>query len=75
MLELKLGCYNNYRNARRRILRREFEESEAKAIKTKPVTKKEWRGKVSSFGTPSGDDNRTRGMESPAPDSKPELSP
>ena len=33
---------HNYRNARRRILRREFEESEAKAIKTKPITKMEW---------------------------------
>jgi hypothetical protein len=66
---------HNYRNARRQILRREFEESEAKVIKTKPATKKEWRRKVSSSRTPSGDDNRTRGMESPAPDSKPELSP
>ena len=66
---------HNYRNARRRILRRDFEESEAKAIKTKPATKKKWRRKVSSSGAPSGDDNRTRGMESPAPNSKPELSP
>jgi hypothetical protein len=66
---------HNYRNARRRILRREFGESEAKAIETKPATKKEWRRKVSSSGTPSGDDNKTRGMEIPAPDLKPELSP
>jgi len=66
---------HNYRNARRRILRREFEKLEAKAIKPKPATKKEWRRKVSSSGTPSGDDNRTRGMESPASDSKSELSP
>ena len=65
----------NYRNARRRILRREFEESEAKAIKTKPATKKEWRRKVSSSGTPSGDENKTQGMESPAPDLKSEVSP
>ena len=66
---------HNYRNTRRQILRREFEESEAKAIKTKPVTKKEWRRKVSSSRTSSGDNNRTQGMESPAPNSKPELSP
>jgi len=32
---------HNYRNARRRILRREFEKLEAKAIKPKPSTKKE----------------------------------
>ena len=66
---------HNYRNARRQILRREFEESEAKAIKTKPATKKEWRRKVSSSGAPSSNDNKTKGMESPAPDLKPELSP
>ena len=66
---------HNYRNARRRILRREFEESEAKAIKTKPATKKEWQRKVSSSGTPFGDNNRTRSMESPALESKPELLP
>ena len=66
---------HNYRNARRRIIHIEFEKLEAKAIKTKPATKKEWRRKVSSSGAPSGDDNRTRGMESPSPDSKPELSP
>ena len=66
---------HNYRNARQWILRREFEESVAKAIKTKPVTKEEWRRKVPSPGTPSGDNNKTRGMESPAPESKPELLP
>ena len=66
---------HNYRNARQQILRREFEESEAKAIKTKPATKKEWRRKVSSSGTPSDNDNRTQGMESPAPNIQPELSP
>jgi len=59
---------HNYRNTRRRILHREFEESEAKAIKTKPDTKKEWRRKVSSSGSPSDNNNKTKGMESPTPD-------
>ena len=66
---------HNYRNARRRTLHKEFEELEAKAIKTKPATKKEWRRKVSSSGAPSSNDNKTKGMESPAPDLKPKLSP
>jgi hypothetical protein len=73
-LDRKISVHN-YRNARRRIKRKEFEEAEAKSIKMKPATKKEWWKKVSSSGTPSGDDNKTKGMESPAPDSKPEPSP
>jgi hypothetical protein len=55
--------------------RKKFWESEKKEVKTKPATKKVWRKKVSSSGTPSGDNNKTIGMESPGPDSKLELSP
>ena len=73
--EAKQIKLHNHRNARQRIQRRKFLESKKKEVEAAPATKKVWRKKVSSSGTPSGDDNRTKGMESPAPDSKPELSP
>jgi hypothetical protein len=63
-------------NVKRRIQRKKFLELEKKEIETSKPTKKVWQRKVSSpTTTPSGDDNRTQGMDSPAPDSKPELSP
>jgi hypothetical protein len=66
--EMKQIKLHNHRNARRRIQLRKFMESKKKEVETTPTTKKVWRKTVSSSGTPCGDDNRTRGMESPAPD-------
>jgi hypothetical protein len=52
------------------------EEIERKEIKTSKPTRKMWQKKVSSpMTSPSGDNNRTQGMESPDQDSKPELPP
>ena len=73
--EMKQIKLHNHRNARRRIQRKKFLEPEKKEVETTPTTKKVWRKKVSTSGTPSGDDNRTKGMENLAPDSKPEPSP
>ena len=67
--EIKL---HNHRNAKWRIQHKIFLESEKKEIEAKPTTKKLWR-KVSSLGSPPSVEKRTQGMESPAPDSKPEL--
>jgi hypothetical protein len=51
-------------------------ELEKKEIETSKPTKKVWQRKVSSpMTTPSNDENQTQGMESPALESKPELSP
>jgi hypothetical protein len=67
---------HNQRNAKRRIQRKKFQELEKKEIETSKPTKKVWQRKVSSpMTTPSGDENPTQGMESPTPDSTPELSP
>jgi hypothetical protein len=66
----------NQRNAKRRIQRKKFLELERKEIETSKTTRKAWRKKVSSpMTSPSGDDNRTQGTESPTQDSKPELLP
>ena len=69
--EIKL---HNHRNAKRRIQRKKFLELEKKEIEAKPTSKRVGQKKVSSSGSPPGDDKRTQGMESPAPDSKTELS-
>jgi hypothetical protein len=67
---------HNQRNAKRRIQRKKFLELEKKEIETSKPINKVWQRKVSSpTTTPSGDNNGTQGMESPTPDSKPELSP
>jgi hypothetical protein len=67
---------HNQRNVKRRIQLKKFLELAKKEIETSKPTKKVWQRKVSSLTiTPSGDDNWTQGMESVAPDSKPELSP
>jgi hypothetical protein len=73
--EAKQIKLHNHRNARCRIQCKKFLESENKEVEATPTTKKVWRKKVSSSGTPPGDHNRTKGMESPAPDSKPKPSP
>ena len=73
--EAKQIKLHNYRNARRRIQCKKFLESEKKEVESKPTPKKVWRKKGSSSGTPSSDDKRTKGMESPALDSKPEPAP
>ena len=73
--EAKQIKLHNQRNAKRRIQRKKFLESQKTKVETPPTPKKVWRKKVSSPKTPSGDDNRTEGMESPAPDSKPEPLP
>ena len=70
--EIKL---HNHRNAKRRIQRKKFLELEKKEIEAKPTSKRVWQKKVSSSGSPPGEDKRTQGMESPASDSKPEPSP
>jgi hypothetical protein len=55
---------------------RNFRSSRRKRSKQASPQKKVRQQKVSSPTiTPSGDDNQTQGMESPALDSKPELSP
>ena len=73
--EAKLIKLHNQRNAKRRIQRKKFLESQEVKAEPQPTPKKVWQKKVSSPKTPSGDDNQTEGMESPAPDSKPEPSP
>ena len=73
--EAKQIKLHNQSNAKRRIQRKKFLESQEAKVVTQPRPKKVWRKKVSSPKTPSGDDNRTEGMESPAPDSKPKPSP
>jgi hypothetical protein len=73
--EAKQIKLHNQRNAKRRIQHKKFLESREVKVETQPTPKKVWRKKVSSPKTPSGDDNHTKGMESPAPDSKPEPSP
>ena len=70
--EAKQIKLHNYRNARRRIQRKKFLESEKKEVESKPTPKKVWRKKGSSSGTPPSNDKRTKEKESPAPDSKPE---
>ena len=73
--EAKQIKLHNQRNAKCRIQHKKFLESQEVKVKAQPTPKKVWRKKVSSPKTPSGDDNQTEGMESPAPDSKPEPSP
>ena len=73
--EAKQIKLRNYRNARRRIQRKKFLESEKKEVESKPTPKMVWWKKGSSSGTPPSDDKRTKEKESPAPDSKPELAP
>ena len=73
--EAKKPSLPNQSNAKRRIQRKKFLESQKTKVETPPTHKKVWRKKVSSPQTPSGDDNQTKGMESPPPDSKPEPSP
>ena len=72
--EAKQIKLHNQRNAKGRIQCKKFLESQKTKVET-PTPKKVWRKKVSSPKTPSGDDNQTTGMESLAPDSKPEPSP
>jgi hypothetical protein len=66
---------HNQTNAKPRIQRKKFLESQKIMVETPPTTKKVWRKKVSSPKTPSGDDNQTKGMGNPTPESKPEPSP
>ena len=73
--EAKQIKLHNQRNAKRRIQRKKFLESQEVKVETQPIPKKVWWKKVSSPKTPSSDDNQTKGMESPTPDSKPEPSP
>ena len=73
--EAKQIKLHNQRNAKRRIQCKKFLESQEVKVETQPTPKKVWRKKVSLPKTPSGDDNQTKGMESPSPDSKPEPSP
>ena len=73
--EAKQIKLHNYKNVRRRIQRKKFLESEKKEVEATPTPKKVWWKKVSSSGTPPSNDKQTKGMESPAPDSKPELAP
>ena len=73
--EAKQIKLHNQRNAKQRIQRKKFLESQKVKVETPPTPKKVWQKKVSSPKTPSGDDNQTKGMECPAPDSKPEPSP
>ena len=73
--ETKKIKLHNHKNARLRIQCKKFLESEKKEVETTPTTKKVWRKKVSSSGTPPSDDNRTKGMESPSPNAKPEPMP
>ena len=68
--EAKQIKLHNQKNAKRRIQRKKFLASQEVKVEAQPTPKK-----VSSPRTPSGDDNRTEEMESPAPDSKPELLP
>ena len=65
--EAKQIKLHNQRNA---IQRKKFLESQEVKVETQPTPKKVWRKKVSSPKTPSGYNNQTEGMESPAPDSK-----
>ena len=73
--EAKRIKLHNQRNPKRRIQRKKFLELQKTKVETPPTPKKVWRKKVSLPKTPSGDDNQTKGMESLAPDSKPEPSP
>ena len=73
--EAKQIKLHNQRNAKRWIHCKKYLESQEAKVETQPTPKKVWRKKVSSPKTPSSDDKRTKGMESPAPDSKPEPSP
>ena len=50
--EAKQIKLHNHRNARRRIQRKKFLESEKKEVEATPTTKKVCRKKVSSSGTP-----------------------
>jgi hypothetical protein len=55
---------------------KKFLELKRKEIKASKTTRKMWQKKVSRLMTsPSSNDNQTQGVESPAQDSKPELSP
>ena len=73
--EAKQIKLHNQRNAKRRIQRKKFLESQKTKVETPPTPKKVWQKKASSPKIPSGDDNQTKGMESLAPDSKPEPLP
>ena len=73
--EAKQIKLHNQRNAKRQIQCKEFLDSQEVKVEAQPTPKKVWRKKVSSPKTPSGDDKRIEGMESPALDSKPEPSP
>ena len=73
--EAKQIKLHNQMNAKRRIQRKKFLESQKTKVETPPTPKKVWRKKVSSPQIPSGDDNQTKEMESLAPDSKPKTSP
>jgi hypothetical protein len=73
--EAKQIKLHNQKNAKCRIQHKKVLASQEVKVETQLAPKKMWRKKVSSPKTPSGDDNRTEGMESPAPDSKPEPSP
>ena len=73
--EAKQINLHNYRNARRRIQHKKFMELEKKEVESKPTPKKLWRKKGSSSRTPPNNDKGTKGMESSAPDSKPEPAP
>ena len=73
--EVKQIKLHNQRNAKHRIQHKKFLESQEVKVETQTTPKKVWRKKVSSPKIPSGDDNQTKGMESPAPDTKSEPSP
>ena len=73
--EAKQIKLHNQKNAKCRFQRKKFLASQEVRVEAQPTPKKVWQKKVLSPKTPSGDDNQTKGMESPAPDSKPEPSP
>ena len=73
--EAKQIKLHNQKNAKCRIQHKKFLASQEVRVEAQPTPKKVWQKKVLSPKTPSGDDNQTKGMESPAPDSKPEPSP
>ena len=54
--EVKQIKLHNHRNARRRIQRKKFLESEKKEVEAKPTSKKVWQKKVSLLGSPPSDD-------------------
>jgi hypothetical protein len=67
---------HNQRSVKQRIQHKKFLELEQNKIEASKPTRKMWQKKVPSpMTSPSGDNNRTQGIESPTQDSKPKLLP